>query len=267
MATSPTPLQSRPMFHTLRRDLYWVEPAAIFAGLVAFIVYSTWAVFQNANYTFGPYISPFYSPEIFGDSPHALFGPQPSWWPDWIRFSPALFIVWVPGLFRFTCYYFRGAYYKAFWGDPLACTTTEPRNVYRGEAKLPLILQNSHRYFMYFAVAFIFFHTYDTFHTFFFENPVTGGKEFGVGVGTLVLATDVVLLSCYVFGCHSVRHLVGGVLDLLSKSPVRRKAHECSSCLNRMHAFWAWISLVWVGFSDIYVRLCAAGIWTDWRIF
>jgi hypothetical protein len=30
---------------------------------------------------------------------------------------------------------------------------------------------------------------------------------------------------------------------------------------------WAWMSLCWVGFSDIYVRLCSMGIWTDWRIF
>jgi len=29
---------------------------------------------------------------------------------------------------------------------------------------------------------------------------------------------------------------------------------------------WAWMSLVWVGFSDVYVRLCSMGIWTDWRI-
>jgi hypothetical protein len=255
------------MFHTLRRDAWWLEPLAILVGLLAFMVYSTWAVFQNAHYTFGPYISPFYSPEIFGNSPHALFGPQPDWWPNWLRFSPALFIVWVPGLFRFTCYYFRGAYYKAFWADPVACTATEPRDSYRGEAKLPLILQNSHRYFMYLAVAFILFHTYDTFHTFFFVNPETGGKEFGIGVGTLVLVTDIVLLSLYVFGCHSFRHLVGGILDILSKSPVRQRAHHCSSGLNRRHALWAWVSLAWVGFSDLYVRLCAMGVWTDGRIF
>lgn len=255
------------MLQTMRRDLWWLEPLAVFLGLVGFIVYSTWAVFQNANYTFGPYISPFYSPEIFGDSPHALFGSQPPWWPAWLRFSPALFIVWVPGCFRFTCYYFRGAYYKAFWADPLSCAVTEPRKTYRGEALFPLILQNAHRYFLYFAVLFILFHAYDTIHTFRFVNPFTGRKEFGIGVGSLVLLTDIVLLSCYVGGCHSLRHLVGGALDLFSKAPLRAKAYECSSCLNRRHMFWAWISLVWVGFSDIYVRLCSMGVWTDWRIF
>jgi hypothetical protein len=27
------------------------------------------------------------------------------------------------------------------------------------------------------------------------------------------------------------------------------------------------MSLVWVGFSDVYVRLCSMGVWIDWRIF
>jgi hypothetical protein len=29
---------------------------------------------------------------------------------------------------------------------------------------------------------------------------------------------------------------------------------------------FAWFSLVWVAFTDVYVRLCAMGIWVDWRI-
>ena len=29
---------------------------------------------------------------------------------------------------------------------------------------------------------------------------------------------------------------------------------------------WAWGSLFWVMFSDLYVRLCSMGIFTDWRI-
>jgi hypothetical protein len=28
----------------------------------------------------------------------------------------------------------------------------------------------------------------------------------------------------------------------------------------------AWLSLFWVGFSDLYIRLCSMGVWTDWRI-
>jgi hypothetical protein len=30
---------------------------------------------------------------------------------------------------------------------------------------------------------------------------------------------------------------------------------------------WAWISMFYVGFVDLYIRLCAKGVWTDWRIF
>jgi len=29
---------------------------------------------------------------------------------------------------------------------------------------------------------------------------------------------------------------------------------------------WAWLSLFWVGFADLYVRLCSVGIWHDLRL-
>ena len=133
---------------TSRRDPWWLSPSAVFLGLSAFLVYSTWAAWQGNYYTFGPYISPFYSPELFGCSPHALFGPKPAWYPSFLRFSPALLILWIPGLFRLTCYYYRGAYYKSFWADPPACAVSEPRKSYLGERSFPLILQNFHRYFL-----------------------------------------------------------------------------------------------------------------------
>ena len=38
------------------------------------------------------------------------------------------------------------------------------------------------------------------------------------------------------------------------------------SCLNRRHMLIAWLSLAWVMFADIYVRLCSMGVWTDFRI-
>ena len=93
-----------------------------------------------------------------------------------------------------------------------------------------------------------------------------GQKHFGVGVGTLVLTLNVVLLGGYALGCHTLRHLVGGGLRRLSETPVRQKAYSCVSCLNRRHMLWAWLSLFWVAFSDVYVRLCAMGVWKDWRI-
>src|SRR5215471_4902908 len=95
---------------TMRADTWWIQPLLVFVGLSTFIVYSTWAAFQGKNYFFVNYISPFYSPEIFGDSPHSWFGPKPAWWPAWLLFSPALLVLWAPAGFRLTCYYYRGAY-------------------------------------------------------------------------------------------------------------------------------------------------------------
>ena len=257
---------SRGFLQTVRTDAWWLQPLAVLAGFGAFIVYSTWAAFQNAHYTYGPYLSPFYSPELFGDSPHAWFGPQPAAWPAWLPFSPALLILWAPGGFRFTCYYYRGAYYKAFWADPPACTVGEPRHEYRGEQKLPLIIQNVHRYFLYLALGFLALLAWDVWKALWFVDPATGAERFGIGVGTLVLALNVVLLSGYALGCHSLRHLVGGRVDCLSAAPARACAWRGVSRLNRRHMAWAWCSLFSVGFSDLYVRLCSMGIWTDWRL-
>lgn len=266
MAHAPLPLAPRRFGETMRTDAWWLQPAATFLVLSAFIVYSTWAALQGTHYAFGNYISPFYSPEIFGDSPHAWFGPKPGWWPAFLPFSPAMLILWAPGGFRFTCYYYRGAYYKAFWADPISCAVGEPRKSYLGEKSLPLILQNVHRYFLYLAVVFIFLLANDVWKAMWFAGP--GGVEhFGMGVGTLVLATNTVLLGGYTFGCHSMRHLVGGFLDRVAERPARKVAYDCASCLNRGHMRFAWASLVMVGFSDLYVRMCSMGVWTDWRLF
>src|SRR5271163_4631410 len=171
---------------TARHDRWWVQPAVVFMGLSAFIVYATWAAFQDAHYTYGPYLSPFYSPELFGSSPHAWFGPKPEAWPGWLPFSPALLILGIPAGFRFTCYYYRGAYYKAFWADPPACAVGEPRKGYRGEQSFPLIIQNIHRYFLYLALLFLLVLAHDAWKAMWFSDS-SGSKHFGVGVGTIVL--------------------------------------------------------------------------------
>jgi hypothetical protein len=260
-------LKSSSFGSTSRPDTWWLQPLVVFMGFSAFIAYSTWAAFQGAHYAFGNYLSPFYSPEIFGSSPHAIFGDQPDWWPGWLPFSPAFLILWAPGGFRFTCYYYRGAYYKAFWADPSNCAVAEPRDAYRGENSFPLIIQNIHRYFLYIALAFIALLAFDAYKAMFFVDAATGRESFGIGVGSIVLTLNVIFLGGYTFSCHSLRHIVGGCKDLLSGSPIRRSAFNCVSCLNTKHMNFAWISLFWVGFSDLYVRMCAMGIWTDWRLF
>jgi len=251
----------------MRRDAWWVQPVVVFVVLSGFLVYATWAAFQNAHYEFGPYLSPFYSPLLFADSPHAwIRGARPSWIPAFLPFSPALLILPFPAGFRLTCYYYRGAYYKAFWSDPPSCTVGEPRKGYRGERYLPLVIQNVHRYFLYFALVFVIILGSDAVKAMWFTDPATGVRTFGIGVGTLVLALNVILLGGYTLGCHSLRHLVGGYLDRLSGAPVRKSAYDCVSCLNRGHMRWAWCSLVWVAFTELYIRLCSMGVWYDWRI-
>ena len=257
-------------FQTQRKDTWWVQPLAVFIGFGIFVVYTTYRVFEGAHFLpeHAPYLTPFYSPLLFGidehTTAHSWFGAMPEWIPAFI--TPAVLILWSPLGFRFTCYYYRGAYYKAFWADPPSCSVSEPRKGYRGEHSFPLIIQNIHRYFLYVALIFLCILTYDVWLAFWFDDG-NGGKTFGIGIGTIILAVNIVLLAGYIFGCHSLRHLVGGAVDLLSKAPVRRNVYNCVSCLNRRHMLWAWMSLFWVGFSDLYVRTIAITGWQDWITF
>jgi hypothetical protein len=238
---------------TSRPDAWWVQPLVVFLCFSGFIVYSTWAVLQGAHYRFGPYLSPFYSPE--------LVSVKPAWFPDFLPFSGAMFIMWAPVGFRLTCYYYRGAYYKAFWADPPNCAVGEPRKTYLGERSFPLIVQNIHRYFLIFALILIVLLAHDAWKAMWFDDG------FHIKVGTLVLALNAVLLGCYTLGCHSLRHLIGGIKDVISRSPIRKTAYDCVSCLNARHMRFAWFSLVWVAFTDVYVRMCDLRVWTDWKLF
>jgi hypothetical protein len=289
-AEQPTKLslpQVRSFGQTMRDDAWWITPLLVFLGLSAFIVYSTWAAVQGNHYFLSAqgqhYLSPMYSPVLFDSwklgqgeaytpSGHAWFGEWPSWLPQYLLFlplTPAFLVLWAPAGFRFTCYYYRGAYYKAFWQDPTSCGVGEPafrKEKYRGEEKLPLILQNVHRYFFYIAALFIVMLSYDGVMSYIFKDPDTGHNKFGIGVGSLVLTINPILLGGYTFGCHVYRHLVGGRKDHLSELGPRKKVYDCVSCLNRSHMLWAWMSLIWVGFTDAYVRLCSMGVWHDYRI-
>ncbi len=268
MASEVVQLTRRGFGQTMRRDAWWVQPLVVFIVLASFLVYATWAAFQNQFYAFGNYLSPFYSPLLFSDSPHAwIHGGRPSWLPAFIPFSPALLILPFPAGFRLTCYYYRGAYYKSFWADPPNCAVGEPRASYRGEKFFPLVIQNIHRYFLYVALAFLVILSSDVYRAMWFLDVNTGREKFGIGLGTIILAVNVILLGGYTLGCHSLRHRVGGYLDQLSRAPARKKTYDCVSCLNRVHRRWAWLSLVWVALSDVFIRLCAMGIWHDVRLF
>ena len=234
---------------TLRRDPWWVELLPVILILSAFGIYATFRAFEGKFYAWGPYLSPFYSPLI-----------RPRWWP----LSPAILILWAPLGFRATCYYYRKAYYRSFFLDPPACSVGEFRpHKYRGETAFPLILQNLHRYFLYLALIFLIVLWYDAIRAFWFE----GG--FGIGVGSLVLLTNIILLSLYTFSCHSLRHIVGGKLDCFSCVAFggpRHAAWRGTSFLNERHMLFAWLSLFSVGLSDLYVRFVATGAIRDLRL-
>jgi len=237
---------------TQRQDSWWLELLPVVVVLGGFGLYATLRAFEGKFYEWGPYISPFYSPLI--DANH-------HWWP----FSPAILILGGPLGFRATCYYYRKAYYRAFFLDPPACTVSEPgwRKNYRGETAFPFILQNLHRYFFYLAVLFLCFLWYDAVLAFFFP------EGFGIGVGSLVMLVNVILLSTYTFSCHSLRHLVGGKLDCFSCTafgPPRHSAWRVVSFLNERHMLWAWMSLFSVGLTDLYIRCVSAGYLKDIRI-
>ena len=285
MSTTGPPLslpQRQRFGKTSRTDLWWLNPLLVFLGLSAFVVYSTWAAFQGVNYFYGgatsatqggaDYLSPFYSPLLFGTSEahpwisEVAPGKRPPWWPGWLPFSAAFFILWAPGGFRFTCYYYRGAYYKSHWLDPMSCGVGEPRKGYRGEKKFPLVFQNIHRYFLYLALIFIGILYYDAVKAFIFHDA-NGGAHFGMGLGSIIIFANATFLGLYTCGCHSLRHLIGGRKDCGTCDGLSGKAYSCVSGLNRRHMLWAWVSLFWVGFTDFYIRMCASGVWSDLRIF
>ena len=279
---------------TQRRDAWWVGPLLTFLGLTAFLVYGTWAAWQGNGYEIrqirgaehfhdkgnqavAPYLSPFFAPLIYdpnGTSHHAWIHHdiRPTWLPGWFPFSAGFLILAFPGLFRFTCYYYRKAYYRSFWADPPGCAVGEPRKSYWGENRLPLILQNSHRYWMYIACIFLVLLAWDAIQAFWwpvYENGQVVSHHIGIGLGTVIMVVNVCLLAGFTFGCNSVRHLVGGRLNCFTclKNPQNLrtgyKLWRFSSWFNEHHMEWAWFSLFSVGFTDLYIRLCSLGIWND----
>jgi hypothetical protein len=246
----------------LRTDAWWALPVTVVIVLGAFVVYSTWAALQNAHYFFAPYLSPFYSPCLSRSCLHLTFGvglPDVSF-PIIGVVSPAFLILWGPGLFRLTCYYYRKAYYRSFWLAPAACAVRDVKRGYTGETRFPLILQNFHRYAWYVAVVFIALLTWDALLAFRFPDG------FGIGVGTVVMWVNVILLAGYTFSCHSCRHVCGGHVDVFSRTPGRYRVWHVLSWLNERHPTYAWLSLFSVGLTDLYIRLVSMGIIRDLRI-
>ena len=251
---------------TKRRDNWAVYPvlqAVVFTFCAAYLTFS--GVFWGP--LFGPqyveadnYLSPLFSPLI-------VFPNMPVW------LSPGLLILWIPIGFRATCYYYRKAYYRFYFGDPPGCAVGES-SVHREtnislENALPFILQNLHRYLLYLAFIPLFFLWIDVGVAFANPNETTGAWEPRLGLGGVVLLVNTVLLTGYSLSCHSLRHLVGGRVDCFSCTRARRIRYTLWQRLtdfNRNHMWWAWTSLLTVTFADMYVRALHAGWFTDPQI-
>jgi hypothetical protein len=235
---------------TSRKDAWWVEPVLVGLGFAAFIIYATLRAFENNYFEIGPYLSPFYSPKFTFD-----------WW----HMSPAFLILWIPAGFRATCYYYRKAYYRAYFADPPACAVGHlGGEKYCGETTFPLVMQNMHRYFFYLATIVLAVLWYDAIKAFFFDG------KFGISMVNLVMLGNVLLLSGYSLGCHACRHLVGGKLDCFSANSCTKtqfKAWSWVTKLNEHHMLWAWLSLFSVGFTDFIIRQVASGALPEFRIF
>ena len=250
-----------PSVPTLRNDRWWVQPVITVTVLTLFVAYATWAAFVNKSYYVGAaqgrdLISPFYSPCLTAS---CVPGSHPGTIITWWTISPALLILIFPLGFRLTCYYYRKAYYRAFWWSPPACAVSDAHGSYTGESKIPLIFQNTHRYFFYAGLVFNTLLTIDFVVA--FRQP---GHGIGISVGTLVLGINAILLWLYSLSCHACRHLCGGGVKQFSKAPIRHKLWQALTPLNARHMVFAWMSLLFVAFTDLYVRLVASGTIHDY---
>ncbi|MCW2540830.1 MAG: hypothetical protein JWN95_2555 [Frankiales bacterium] len=248
---------------TLRTDKWWFQSALTFTLLSLWVLYATARTVSQRAYFVEKYhyLSPFSSPCVTASCNPAArdFG---TWFPHFPPFLPYALIV-LPFLlgFRLTCYYYRKAYYRAFWSSPPACAVAEPHTTYSGETRFPLIVQNAHRYFFYFAMLISLINTYDLIRAF-----RGGNGGFGIGLGTIIMLINVVLLWAYTLSCHSCRHAIGGRLKHFSAHPVRYKAWTFVTKLNTRHMQLAWSTLASLTITDAYIALVSGGVFSDLRI-
>ena len=233
-------------------------------GLGVFGIYSLVVAAMGTDYLYtgggAHYLSPFYSPDLksFGLRPAVL-----------VRASSCS---GSRSGFRATCYYYRKAYYRAFFLSPPACAVAGPRrSSYRGEAGLPFILQNVHRYFLYLATIVLGFLWYDAVRAFFFRaggrlarvrrraRVARAARERGAALGVhvrLQLAPpprrrQARLLHVLGSGAHAAPALASasGVLN----APAHGVGVDQPRLRSRL--------------TDLYIRLAAAGVFHDPRIF
>ena len=207
-----------------------------------FILYATVVVIFGHTGRFGGYLSPFFSPEV-----NLRVGG--------FLIPPAIWVAWAPLAFRLTCYYYRKAYFRGFFGRPRSCAVPATRpGRYSGEKGF-FIYNNLHRFAFYAIVIQTLFLYYDAIVAF---TP-SGWGYWHFGIGNLIMVVNVVCLSGYTYGCHAFRNLVGGGADCFSCHRTRFTLWKGVTVLNINHEAWAWVSMFTVWFTDLYIRLALHG--------
>jgi hypothetical protein len=255
------PGRARIAARTLRTDRWWLPSLVTASVLGIFVLYTGVRIFMRDHYWVDEYnyLTPLFSP-CLSDScvPGSSHFGTPL--PELPILIPLPFLIFpILAGFRATCYYYRKAYYRSFWLSPPACAVAEPHRAYSGETRFPLLVQNAHRYFFYAASILLLVNTYDAVLAFFPEG------RFGFGLGSLIILVNVAMLWGYSLSCHSCRHITGGRLKHFSKHPLRYKAWMFLSKLNARHMQFAWISLITVMTTDVYILAVSAGWISDLR--
>ena len=99
---------------TMRSDRWWLQPIATFVVFTAFVIYATVGPSRARTTTSSPTSRRSTRPASVTASRALRLRPAFAWWP----LSAALIILIFPLGFRLTCYYYRKAYYRAFWLCP-----------------------------------------------------------------------------------------------------------------------------------------------------
>jgi hypothetical protein len=219
----------------------WVYPTFVAVFLSAFAIYAAWVVLFFPNGRYGPYLSPFTSPEIQA----TIAG---------VAIPTGIWIFWVPLAFRATCYYYRKAIFRSYLWHPRSCATPEPsRGTYHGETRL-FVFNNLHRFTFYLTALQVAVLWVDAIVAFRYAGRLH------IGAGNALLLVNVVALSAYTFGCHAFRHLAGGGLDCFSCHRARHRLWQAVTVLNVRHDRWAWASMFTVWGVDLYIRLLIKGV-------
>jgi hypothetical protein len=241
-ATAPAGSSHEPVAGTVQHPYSsfpnWLYPAWVVFWLGLFVVYAGLVVLFESSGRYGPYLSPFFSPEINLRAGGFLI-------------PPAIWVAWAPLLFRLTCYYYRKAYFRSFLWHPRSCAVEEPRRgTYRGETGF-WIFNNLHRYAFYVIAVQTLFLVYDAIAAL-FQHGQLGAP---LGLGNLLMLVNVVALGGYTYGCHAFRHLAGGDVDCFSCHRARFTLWKGVTVLNVRHDRWAWVSMFTVWGTDVYIRL------------